>query len=332
MATSSAVPLIPRLTTSERAEFCRCPQAWWWKYREGLTAKEQQTDARWFGTGVHAALAQWYKPGKQRGLRPDVAFLEWMRGQENDFIRTVVGGEPKYEKARELGAAMLEHYYRTWGWDEHWDIIATEQFGQALVPQIESSPDPLALYSFTFDGVLRDRWREIWLLENKTAGQIRLGHLQLDDQAGSYVLFATTILRHMGILGPKDKIAGILYNFLRKAMPDLRDRDAGGKYLNKDGSVSKVQPSPFFVRKEIERSPGQLRAVLRRIQDHGGIMLDIREGLIPVTKSIGKECAFCDFLDMCELHEQGGPAWEDFRDTVYRRADPYAYQHKDASA
>ena len=332
MATASPAPLIPRLTTSERAAFGECPQSWWWKYREGLAAKEQKTDSRWFGTGVHAALAQWYRPGKERGLRPDVAFLEWMRGQENDYMATVVDGALKFEKARQLGEAMLLHYYQTFGPDEHWDIIATEQFGEALVPQIEASPVPLALYSFTFDGVLRDRWGGIWLLENKTAGRIQLGHLQMDDQAGSYVLFATIILRHLGILGPREKIEGIIYNFLRKAMPDTRERDRGGAYLNKNGSVSKVQPAPFFVRKEVERTPVQLRSVLRRIQEQGDTMLGMRDGSIYVTKTPGKHCQYCDFLSMCELHEEGGPAWEDFRDTIYRRQDPYAYQHKDASA
>lgn len=326
-------PLIARMTTSERSEFGRCPQAWWWKYREGLQPKETANDARWFGTGVHIALAQWYRPGKERGLRPSVAFADWMLSQQSNFISTVIDGEQKYQAAYDLGVAMLESYYERFGTDEKWDFIATEQFGEALIEQIEKSPVPLALYSFTFDGVFRDVWGDIWLLENKTAKQIRTLHLPIDDQAGSYWLFAEPILRSMGILKRGQALSGIMYNFLRKAMPDERARNDAGSYLNLNGSVSKQQPSPFFHREAVERTLGQRRSILRNIQMQADTMLGMRNGEIYITKTKTRDCPFCDFFEMCELNEdQGNPAWEDFRDATYRPSDPYAYQHKDAGA
>jgi hypothetical protein len=56
--------------------------------------------------------------------------------------------------------------------------------------------------------------------------------LTLDPQAGSYWAVATRAGREEGWLGPKETLWGIEYNFLRKATPDERPKDAEGFATN----------------------------------------------------------------------------------------------------
>ena len=53
---------------------------------------------------------------------------------------------------------------------------------------------------------------------HKTAKAVKTGHLTLNDQAGGCRLAATTVLRHRSSFGPRESLAGIRYNFLRKAV------------------------------------------------------------------------------------------------------------------
>jgi hypothetical protein len=155
--------------------------------------------------------------------------------------------------------------------------------------------------------------------------------LSLDDQAGGYYAAATVVLRAQGILGPKESIYGIMYNFLRKARPDERPRNRGGAYLNKDGTVSKRQPPAAFHREPIDRSPREVQQQLRRLTDEVMIMNKMRSGELPVTKTVTYECPYCPFFDMCVLHERGGRAWEQFRDKAYTIEDPYKDHRKSAA-
>lgn len=62
---------LPLLRTSERTTFMRCPQAWYWGHVEGLTPIVEKKVAADFGTGIHLALAEWYKyPGDKPWTAP----------------------------------------------------------------------------------------------------------------------------------------------------------------------------------------------------------------------------------------------------------------------
>jgi hypothetical protein len=91
---------------------------------------------------------------------------------------------------------------------------------------------------FWYCGTYDSTWRhadtgQIWLDEHKTAKAITTSHLALDPQAGSYWAMAARTLRDEGLIGPRERLAGIEYNFLRKGVPDDRPRDADGYYTNK---------------------------------------------------------------------------------------------------
>jgi hypothetical protein len=327
---------LPIIRTSERTAFHRCVQRWVWAYRYGLRSKQKPADALWFGIGVHEALADWYGEAFDRGTEPWLAFEDFV----DDEVRYIKANfadhdrewfeEPLYYEAGELGSAMLRAYVREYGDDELLEVIAVESpFEIELVHNDEA----VAIFSSRFDGVAIDHSdSNIYLLEHKTAGSIRTAHLPLDNQAGSYFAVATIVLRAQGIIGPKEHIEGILYNFLRKSKPDPRKRDPQtGAYLNKDGSVSKRQPAPAFVREYVDRGPREVRTQLQRITDEVVIMNKVRSGELPVTKSIDNTCPYCPFFTMCVLHERGGNAWKEFRDAEYTVVDPYAENRKSAA-
>jgi hypothetical protein len=331
-----APALIPTITTSERSALNRCPQMWWWRFREGLTPKHDNADARWFGIGVHLALAEWYGHGKKRGRHPAETFSEW-HGDEITYIKAAYAekdaewyDEPKYEDARELGISMLEHYIKTYGNDSQWNVLAVEQ---PFRIKVNDKGKPVAYFNSTFDLVAQDEVDgQIYLWDHKTAGQISTAYLEMDPQAGAYWAVATNIGWDKGWLKSHENISGILFNFLRKSKEDPRPRNAGGAYLNMDGSISKKQPPDPFLRHMVERNLGERRMELQAIADEATFMNAMRDGSQPVRKHRTRDCAWCDFFLMCKMHQQGGNNWQEFRDAEYLVTDPYArYRDKSAS-
>jgi hypothetical protein len=135
--------------------------------------------------------------------------------------------------ALDLGQAMLTGYIEWWGSDDSWSVIEPERSGEVDVvdPALGKA---IAIYGFTYDLVYRDlKDGRVKLGEHKTAKAIQIDHLPLDKQAGSYWAIAGPHLRQAGLMGPREEIAGITYNFLRKALPDDRPRNAQGHYTNK---------------------------------------------------------------------------------------------------
>lgn len=233
---------VPIIRTSERRAFKRCPQMWWWAWRMGLVPLGQIAPALWLGTGVHIALAAWYcGPGLKRGPLPAETFDRWA-ADEIQYIKTsnkfgngkeaVI--EEKLVPGRELGIAMLEGYVQEYGRDDSWSVIEPERAGQVDIMDPDYPEKLLAIYGFTYDLVYRDLANgRVMLGEHKTAAQIKINHLPLDPQAGSYFLVAQPHLRQEGLIGPKEKLYGITYNFLRKALPDTRPIGPTGHRHNK---------------------------------------------------------------------------------------------------
>jgi len=322
---------LPILRTSERGAFKRCAFRWWLEYRNGYRQRSPQADALWFGIGVHEALAQWYQKGKRRGEHPADYWERWC-GDEIAFAKTYFDetfDEPIWVDATELGISMLDEYINYYGRDSDWEIISIEQ---PFKVRIMRDGTPIAFFSSRWDGVLRYLVDgKIYLLENKTAAQISTAYLELDDQAGSYWAVASQLLRTKGILKPGEHIEGIIYNFLRKAKFDERPQDEEGQRLNKDGSVSKKQPPPLFVREIKERSPKEQATQLARIADEVAVMNAVRKGTIPITKTPTKDCPRCPFWIPCTLHERGSAdAYKAVLKNNFRQIDPYEDMRKSA--
>lgn len=225
------------LRNSERSTFARCPQKWVWAWREGLVPKRPRFDARWFGGGVHVALAAWYcGPGKKRGPHPAETWEKFAR-DAIAFLRTsqpTDEQEAQWTDARDLGRIMLEGYVEKYGRDEHKLILKPEQTFSLLIPHPKRPKETLVLFAGTTDASWRDADSGLIILdEHKTAKSISTTHLPIDNQAGSYSAVVERYLREAGLIGDKDRIAAIEYNFLRKGLPDERPSDAQGYATNK---------------------------------------------------------------------------------------------------
>jgi PD-(D/E)XK nuclease superfamily len=236
---------VPTLRTSERHSLGTCPQQWYWSWREGLVPKGRTGPNHfWFGIGVHEALAAWYcGPGTKRGPHPVETWQRYVNG-DIEYIKTKDATEEdvaQYTDALTLGATMLQGYIDLYGEDSHMDVIQPEQTFAMDIPW----PDRqdvyeaekgalLTRYVGTYDLVYRDL-RTGWVVlgEHKTAKAISLDHLPMDNQGGSYWAMASQTLRSKGLIGPKERLRGIGYNFLRKGLPDERPTDAQGYATNK---------------------------------------------------------------------------------------------------
>lgn len=233
------------------------------------------------------------------------------------------GNEAVYVEAGELGKIMLAAYLEEYGEDEQWDFIATERSGLVRIPVTSGSAT--VVYKYIYDGVYRDLSDgDIKLLETKTAAAISTDHLTLDDQAGSYWATANAELRKTGDLGPKQRIAGVTYNFLRKGIPDERPRHPStGERCNKPtkdhyisaikavsdglingkeklddlaevaetiglavyGEPSKSQPPPLFLRHFVLRTRKERNTQIRRIADEAVHIDAVRSGMLPIIKT-----------------------------------------------
>lgn len=369
---------VPIVRASERATFKRCPARWWWAWREGLVPVGEPAGPLWFGQGVHIALAEWYcGPGKKRGREPAETWKEFA-GDTLNYVKTLAVTTDeivdRFEDATALGVAMLEGYRRLYGRDEHMEVIAPEQTFAIELPWpangLYRRKGVMAIHAGTFDLPYRDAGTG-WLMlgEHKTAKSISTRHLNLDDQGGTYWAVANQTLRAMGLIKPLEKLRGIQYNFLRKAMPDDRPRDEEGYATNKPlkadylaqladllpdqklaakakleelqavaalhnriviGERSKVQPPPLFLRHTVHRTSRERRSQLARLQADAIHMQLFRDGKLPISKTPTRDCGWdCSFYDMCELQERGGD-WESLKSVAYVVQDPYADHRKSA--
>ncbi len=221
-----------QLRTSERGTFKRCPARWRWSYLENLVSIRNKP-ALWFGSAVHEALALWYLEGTTRGPHPAETIALVLEGMRKIVVYDE-DDEAKYVDACLLGEQMMNRYVDFYGTNSSWDVIATEQTFQVWIPHPDGTNPRWIRYVGTADGVFRDlETDEIFLMEHKTAAALKTDHLPLDDQAGSYWAVMNSKLRTMGVLRKGDSIAGIRYNFLRKALNDERPKNEEGLYTNK---------------------------------------------------------------------------------------------------
>lgn len=223
---------VPFIRQSERKAFKTCQYQWDWSWNQGFVPALPRQDARWFGTGLHLCLAEWYVQGKFRGKDMHETWEEFT-GENYQKIATGPYFNPdEWVDAKALGHEMIDNYLAEHGYDPDWEIIATEQRYRMRIK--DKNGKVVGVLVGTFDAVLREiSTGKIWMIDHKTARErIVTNHLVKDEQAGTYVSVATIVLRAMGLIGKTEVVHGIIYNFLRKAKADTRPRNARGVYCN----------------------------------------------------------------------------------------------------
>jgi hypothetical protein len=326
------------LRNSERQAFKQCRHRWQWTYLDGRQSIEAPRALR-FGDLIHQALAAYYKPGTRRGPAPAATYErlyhEQAKALEDKGFN--VFSDDKWVDALPLGIGMLEGYVKRYSEeDKEYEIVSTEQTFQLLVRvprKFGVGPDGKLLrfkVVGTFDGVWRHRKTgRIIFREFKTATAIKLDGLALDEQAGLYWTFGPKWLRSQGILKDGELISEISYRFLRKAIPNPDKRhDDMGRVLNKDGSVSKQQPAPYFSPSvPVYRDQADRERVYERVCQEAVLIARARAGLEPLVKNPGPlhmpNCLGCAVREACELHESGAD-WGEMLKQTMTDWNPYA--------
>lgn len=309
---------------SELSSFRGCRWAWWQNYVEELQPKIPGPPLR-FGNLVHSALEAYYIPGRKRGPHPTSTFTALYTEQLETYPRfSMYDDDDERMDAGELGRLMLNHYTEVYGSDDNVEVISPE------IPFRVDVPHPKTGKYFCtavgkLDIVYRDlRTGHIGLMDHKTAKSISTAHLFIDDQAGQYWAFAPIFLREKGLIGSKDNLDHILYNYLRKAPPDIREKNEDGLFINKGNrEVSKRQPPPFFHREKIWRGPIDRESFVARMIQTTWEMQQVKKGKLPLYKTPSHLCPRCPFKGPCELHETGSD-WEELLRLEFRHWDPYA--------
>ena len=262
----------------------------------------------------------------------EMSYWKWIRKHFEVYLDQAYGqeiiGKLRSEKAlaREAKRVMLEAYVKRYNGDPQWDVLWVEdQFHQNI--KHPRKPEPIVNYVGTIDLVERNlETGEIEYVDHKFMKTIETDHLYIDDQNGGYLAIGTHELRKRGVIGPKEVVRVLVYNFLRKAKQDERPRNSLGEYLNKDGSVSKKQPARYFHRERIERIGAERNTQIKRIAQEAYWMKAVRAGLLPITKNPTRDCRWdCSFFDLCQIHEQGDDeSLEYAKSQLFKTDDPYA--------
>lgn len=310
--------------TSERSKFKKCRQSWQWSYVD-LLSPRRVSSALEFGTLAHRVLELRYPPGRKRGRKPDAiakdVWTEYLRADGEEF--TVKSGEENVP-AGDLLVHMMENYYNEYGDDDRYKVLSSEMTFQVKVNDPDTSK-----YLFTYVGTIDGVWEDVEdqtvvFAEHKTGASLDPfgAPIYLDEQQASYWAFGPIWLEHQGIVKPGQPIDYVLYNRLRKGFRDPRPCNDDGHRLNKDGSVSKRQPIPLFKREKIMRTQSERALTMGRIRDEVREMKLVRKGKLSVYKTPDRHCGFCEFRDMCEVHESGSD-WESMKEGMFNTWDPY---------
>jgi hypothetical protein len=249
------------------------------------------------------------------------------------------------------------------GEDSQWEVLDSEGTFQIDVPHPTKPGEVLVVYCGTWDVVVYDMVEKVYkVIDHKTRRSFPSNweFYTINDQAGSYLWVAPEVLVAKGIFKGDEAIEGLVFNALRKALPDTRPRSADGlarnnpkkehyhealdaakvPYSSRDtiavlnalatqagltvlGEVSARQPAELFHREPVYRSPEERVTQARRVQAEAYQMNLIRKGKMVATKTPTEDCIRCPVFEMCQLHEQSPEEAEEFAANTYVIRDPY---------
>ena len=359
---------VPLIRTSERGDFKSCQFFWYHHWHRGLSSPRVPTWS-WFGTAFHKALEVRYPVGTKRGSLADVldAFEDACDGEHRKVWEQ--GGDlddAEVHDGIELGKAMLTGYVAHWGEDSRWQVIHTEQPFQIDVRDPRTGR-LVAVYCGTWDLFVWDRIDKVYrLVDHKTRRSFPqdFGFFEVNDQAGSYLWVAPEVLRHLGLLGRRETIDGIVFNMARKALPQPTAEDgvrynapkkahfvtalvahgytpparAGivtlaklAKEMNLDvkGDPRAKQPAPLFKRYTTHRGTEQRVNQGRKVLAEATHMDLVRRGRLPILKHPTEDCVRCPLFDFCQLDELDPQEAEGYAATMLVKRDMYA-DHREA--
>lgn len=321
------------IRNSEISTYKECRLKWWWSYVKQRESIEERGPLA-LGSLVHAALERWYVVGKKRAgkhLHDHVAaaYAELFDGSDTIYHNPVPGSNGDPIAIDELAVEMLKNYQDEWGKDDHIEVIAPEMTFAVTVLDAKNRDCGTAVGTIDLT-VFDHNIKRFGFMEHKTGATLQpFGAPEhMDEQNGMYWTYGPIYLEHLGIVNDQSQITFLQYNRMAKNIStDDRPVNEDGLSLNRDGSISKQQPQQKFLRSNVYRTVDQRRALDKRFAQVAKEMQLARERKLPIYKSPGRQCSYCQFRDACEVHE----AAEDYQSVLQsttRKWDPYV-DHRD---
>lgn len=226
--------------TTDRGTFKRCRQQWQFSSNLQMNLEPiKPWEPFWFGTAFHAGVEAYYMASGN----PFDVFQEhvdaWWKSIESPSIED----DERKKELTEMGVAMLTQYIAFAQVDDDFEVLWIERDFNIPIPGLERFPENTVrelayqvLYSFRTDGLVKDEHGRLWILEHKTTSRFpgSTDYLLTDDQVGSYIWALEQVL---GI-----KIEGVIYNWVRKAIPKPLKRLKNGTF-----SVDKSQDTTLHL-------------------------------------------------------------------------------------
>lgn len=192
--------MIELLNSTRLKTYRACPRQHYLAFVAGY-APRAPAAALEFGTGMHAALAEWWTAGA--ATRFDAA-LAALPATWDPFVRA-------------RATAMLIGYDAFWSLEGYEALAVEQSFRLPLVNPETGHPSRTWVLGGTVDGIVRGPDGRVWVLEHKTTsedaspGSPYRRRLAMDGQVSQYVEGAQAL----GF-----DVAGVIYDVLVK--PDLR--------------------------------------------------------------------------------------------------------------
>lgn len=324
-------PQLRLMRNSETQTYKACRQKWQWAYRDHYKLKQVQAHFT-VGSMVHAGLEHWYIPGRKRGVHPAKTVQRLYKDylfQGGQEIKVKVGkgeddDDSKYVEINELMVHMMTNYVETYGKDDYVEVLAPEQLFRVDV--YDEDGNYVCTQVGQIDLCFRDRrTNRLGFMEHKTGATLTpFGAPEsLDEQSGTYWTYGPTWLKHTGQIPEDAELDFIEFNRMRKAFKTDKPTNAQGQVLNKDGTVSKRQPAPLFKRSRVFRNAHDSNILNDRVIAVSREMQLIDQGKLAVYKHPDKHCTFCEFVDVCTVHESGGD-WEEMFRVMFTKWEPYS--------
>jgi hypothetical protein len=279
----------------------------------GVKADDKWEDARDLGSVMmHNYIDQWGDDKHLLVLYPEMPFQYNLLDREGNYVCTYVGTtDALIYDLEQRGLGLFEHKTAASINTSH--LFLDEQAGAywCIIP--------------------------LWLRENGLLKPTQDLEFMLYNFMRKSVGEGDRTVNAQGVvlnLPKKEDLFGYLTNFgaletftqaeqrkltIKKMMPMV---EALGQDPLQLGQPSKNQPPPLFHREIVHRGPQDRANVYQRIMDQADEMYEVRHGLRPALKSPGKACSYCEWRDLCEVHECGGD-WKRMFAGMSKPWEPY---------
>lgn len=298
------------LSFSKSKTLMRCKKKYDYKYNQKLRKKTKSLPLR-RGSWIHKCLETLYSHG------------DWTIGY-NQYKKEVwdeMFDEEKIEyinlpqEVERIMTAYIKKYQQI---DRQYEILAVEQEFKIQIPGTK-----IALTGI-IDLVAKDTLG-IWVIDHKTAKKIPDEEFRLVDTQLSLYYWVVHQLRKYLKIEPNEKIAGVMFNYIRTKVPtepqllkkgglskrkDIDcDYDTYFKALLKYGLdpseyediLSIVSKNQFYTRRALPKSQAMLKKVISDLVDIGTDIMEIER----FPRNFTRDCSWdCEYKNLCisELH------------------------------